>query len=182
MTEGWGMVAAAAIALMGVFSGLFIGRRQVRDQAQVEHGQWLRGQRQEAYVSLIVAWDDTVPKFDDHLLEYEQRERIDQADAWDEAHAATVVELESMRAPLRRAAERVQMLGPEAVDEAVDQMLSTVQKLSTGITSQFSAHANADRNAFDLFQRAQGEVSTRREVFLAAAQSALRQTPDTKRP
>ncbi|WP_327135891.1 hypothetical protein OG311_37960 (plasmid) [Streptomyces sp. NBC_01343] len=180
MTEGWGMVAAAAIALMGVFSGLFIGRRQVRDQAQVEHGQWLRGQRQEAYVNLIAAWDEAVPRFWDEILEHEQIYHIDQDDAWDEARVGAQATMDSARAPLRRAAERVQMLGPDEVDEAVHQMLVTVQKMCNAIDSQYSS-AVSHPEAFAGFERALQETADRRKAFLAASRSALRQTPDTGR-
>ncbi|WP_367324743.1 hypothetical protein [Streptomyces sp. HUAS ZL42] len=48
MGEQWGTVVAALIGVGGVFGGIFLGRRQVTDQAAVEHGQWLRGQRREA--------------------------------------------------------------------------------------------------------------------------------------
>jgi len=178
MTEGWGMVAAAAVALIGVFSGLFIGRRQVRDQAQVEHGQWLRGQRQEAFVALIAAWDEVIPKFEAHVLDDDQAEYIDRMDAWDEAGMSMAATLEKERAPLRRAAERVQMLGPEQVDQAVAAMLTAAEQLTVGIMRQYPS---SGPGTLDVYWEAQGEVDARRESFLAAARDALRQTPDTKR-
>lgn len=59
MSESWGMLAAAIAAgllgIGGVLLGLVVGRRQVSDQAQVEHGQWLRGQRMEAYLEFLRA-------------------------------------------------------------------------------------------------------------------------------
>lgn len=182
MTEGWGMVAAAAIALMGVFSGLFIGRRQVRDQAQVEHGQWLRGQRQEAFVQLIAAWDEVLPKFEARVESDEGLAYIDRMDSWDDASMSVAVGMEADRAPLRRAAERVQMLGPESVDGAVDAMLGTVEKLTVGIGKQYQVTRPEGEGPLDHFWEAQGEVDARREAFLLEARRALQQTPDTKRP
>ncbi|WP_413802322.1 hypothetical protein [Streptomyces iranensis] len=62
MSEGWGMILAAA------FTGLFVllaaviaykaGRRQVADQARVEHRSWRRQHRLDAYQQLIRAADE----------------------------------------------------------------------------------------------------------------------------
>lgn len=57
MGEQWATIMAAVIAVCGVPVGILVGRWQVTDQAAVEHGQWLRGQRQEAYIALLDAWD-----------------------------------------------------------------------------------------------------------------------------
>lgn len=60
MTEAWGIVIAAIIAVAGTVVGYFAGRRQVRDQALVEHEQWLRAQRQEAYYTFLTEFDEVV--------------------------------------------------------------------------------------------------------------------------
>ncbi len=44
-------------ALVGAYIGYRAGRRQTSDQATVEHGQWLRGQRQHAYLAFVGTWD-----------------------------------------------------------------------------------------------------------------------------
>ncbi|MEH0564462.1 hypothetical protein QBA37_35425 [Streptomyces silvae] len=179
MTEGWGMVVAAAIALMGVLCGLFIGRRQVRDQAQVEHGQWLRGQRQEAYVNFLTVWDETIPKFADRVLDDEQLQYMDRLDSWDEANMSVVEGMEKDRKPLRQAAERVQMLGPEAVEQSVNAMLDTVSNLALGIGAQYVGGNQNDN--LRVYWDAMGGVEPKRAVFLTASRNALRRTPDTGR-
>ncbi|MFG2539894.1 hypothetical protein ACGFU4_32115 [Streptomyces sp. NPDC048511] len=179
MTEGWGMVVAAAIALSGVLCGLFIGRRQVRDQAQVEHGQWLRGQRQEAFVHFLTVWDETVPKFESRVLSEEESIYLDRMDGWDEAGTFTVEAMETDRKPLRQAAERVQMLGPETVETAVNAMLDTIAKMALGIGGQYAVGPQDD-NLHDYWE-SMGEVEPKRAAFVAASRSALRQTPDTAR-
>ncbi|MGW1729898.1 hypothetical protein [Streptomyces sp. NPDC001999] len=178
MTDGWGMVVAAAIALIGVLCGLFIGRRQVRDQAQVEHGQWLRGQRQEAFVNFLTAWDETIPQFQRRVLDVDEIERIDNAGAWDDAHNAVFEALEEYRRPLQRAAERVQMLGPEAVEQAVNAMLDTITNLATEILRQYVPDGQDNLRAY---WNAMDGVDAKRAVFLAASRNALRQIPDTVR-
>ncbi|MFE4658193.1 hypothetical protein ACFRFJ_16100 [Streptomyces hydrogenans] len=58
--------------MAGSFIGVWVGRRQVRDQAKVEHEQWLRGQRQEAFVDFLALWDEAVAQLDERTLnEYE---------------------------------------------------------------------------------------------------------------
>lgn len=180
MTEGWGMVAAAAIAVIGGFVGLFVGRRQVRDQAQVEHEQWLRGQRQETFVALIAAWDEVITKVEAGVLDEHTLLYLEERDQWDEAHDSFLVDMEQAQKPLRRAAERVQMLGPETVDRAVTAMLGTVAELQLGLEEQFRSGEAAV--PFAAYRAAQSLVGARRETFVASARDALRQTPDTKRP
>lgn len=172
------MVAAAAIALVGVLFGLVIGRRQVRDQAQVEHGQWLRGQRQEAFVNFLTAWDETIPQFQRRVLDADEIERIDNADAWVVAHNAVFEALEEYRRPLQQAAERVQMLGPEAVEQAVNALLDTNTNLSEGILMQYLPARQDDLRTYC---DAMDEVDAKRDVFLAASRDVLRQTPNTAR-
>lgn len=95
------------------------------------HGQWLRGQRQEAFVNFLTTWDETIPQFERRVLDTEEIERIDNAGAWDDAHNAVLEALEEYyRRPLQQAAERVQMLGPEAVEQAVNAMLDTVTNMA----------------------------------------------------
>ncbi|MFG2125363.1 hypothetical protein [Streptomyces sp. NPDC048710] len=51
----------ATLGLAGTFGVAYVGyhgtRRQTADQASIEHGQWLRGRRQEGYTALFPAWD-----------------------------------------------------------------------------------------------------------------------------
>ncbi|MGW2707095.1 hypothetical protein [Streptomyces sp. NPDC001340] len=61
MNEAWGAVVAAVAAggfgIIGILAGILVGRRQTTDQASVEHAQWLRGQRREAYIKFLEAWE-----------------------------------------------------------------------------------------------------------------------------
>ncbi|MFE2128070.1 hypothetical protein [Streptomyces amritsarensis] len=179
MTEGWGMVVAAAIALAGVLCGLFVGRRQVRDQAQVEHGQWLRGQRQEAYVRFIAAWDEGIPKFEARILTDEDDRWIGSMDeSMEEIGDMAATTMHKEQEPLRAAAERVQMLGPEEVEDAVSGMLNTVDDLIMGIVAQY---AEGNRDNLASYWEAMGQTGPRRATFVSAAQGVLRTAPDTGR-
>ncbi|MFB9558566.1 hypothetical protein [Streptomyces roseoviridis] len=172
--------AAFTAALTGSFVGAWVGRRQVRDQAQVEHDQWLRGQRQEAYLALIVAWDEVIPKFENRVLDVPDIQRIDDEDAWDEAGTMSAERTEGDREPFQRVAERVQMLGPNPVEQAVTAMLRTLDELAVGIAAQYATREEG-REPLEEYWRARAEVDRRRARFLDAARDALRRTPDTKR-
>lgn len=97
MTEGWGMVAAAAIGFAGLFVGLIVGRRAVRDQDQVEHEQ-----RQEAYVAFLDAWDAAFKAFDQQVdLDEDQQLVRDHAPDYEseDEHEAVVRTVDATVAP-----------------------------------------------------------------------------------
>ncbi|MEU9998092.1 hypothetical protein [Streptomyces sp. NPDC050848] len=178
------MVVAAAIALIGVLCGLFIGRRTVRDQAQVEHSQWLRGQRQEAYVQLLAAWDDLLPRLEQMVLSDDDIAGIDQHDAWEAAGCSARDGVDLYRAPLRRAVERVEMLGPEEVEHAASALGETGRILGNCIVAQYGIvlEEGVGRRPLELFDQSIERVDNQRAAFVAATKDQLRQTPDVKRP
>ncbi|CAM5401151.1 MULTISPECIES: hypothetical protein [Streptomyces] len=103
MSEGWGMIFAAA------FTGLFVllaaviayrtGRRQVADQGRVEHQHWVRQNRFDAYQKFIAASDAV----DDALEERRRHPGI--------GNAPLTRTLEG----LMGAKARVQLVGPDAM-------------------------------------------------------------------
>lgn len=175
--------AAGVVGVTGSLIGVWVGRRTVRDQAQVEHEQWLRNQRQEAYVALIAAWDELLPGLELGVMDGETMHDIEQADAWDEAGRSCLAGLETKRAPLRRAAERVEMLGPEAVEQVVAPLVETANTLVNCLVSQYGITLpGRESEPIERFMVTLDEVDERRDAFIAAAKEILRQTPDTKRP
>jgi hypothetical protein len=179
MTEGWGMVAAAAIGVIGALCGLIVGRRMVRDQAQVEHEQWLRGQRQEAYVALLSAWDETVPKFEEHVIEEHEIEILDEENGWADAAVVVRAQAEALAEPVKKAVERVHMLGPRPVDAAATAMLETVADLAVGIAAQFVPSDVAGR--FATYEEAKAATDARRDAFVVEARKVVQTAPDPKR-
>ncbi|MFI0156181.1 hypothetical protein [Streptomyces lydicus] len=61
MSDGWGAVIAAVVAVLGtITAGLlayWAGRRQVKDQAAADHRAWRRQNRFDAYQNLLVTAD-----------------------------------------------------------------------------------------------------------------------------
>ncbi|MFI0243049.1 hypothetical protein [Streptomyces sp. NPDC016845] len=126
MSESWGTVAAAVAAgllgIGGVLLGLIVGRRQVSDQAQVEHGQWLRGQRVEAYLELLRAWDTALSAIGDLQEDWDQERdaTIENVGAGGLAERMRELVVERVNAPLtdaQGAAERVLLVAPPPVAE-----------------------------------------------------------------
>ncbi|MFB7454860.1 hypothetical protein [Streptomyces sp. NPDC056194] len=184
MDQGWAAVIAAGVAgvvaLIGAFIGVWLGRRTVRDQAQVEHQQWLRGQRQEAYVAFVAEWDELLPKFEDLVLDEHQMEILDQEDGWDEANMAVVESMHQDLAPLRRAAERILMLGPDPVERAATAMVDAAEDVLVGIGAQY-VPPEEGHERLEEYWRAVGQTDARRSAFLQETRKVLRQAPDTKR-
>ncbi|MEH0402873.1 hypothetical protein ACFY7V_03540 [[Kitasatospora] papulosa] len=133
MWEQWGTVVGALIGFGGLFVGLLVGRRQVTDQARVEHEQWLRGQRQEAYAQLLDAWETAMRGMNDVVDDSERHEQAEmRGHDWDTEIVPAI--RESIVEPWQavwRSVERVELLGPPGAVRAVFQMYDA----GTGIAS-----------------------------------------------
>ncbi|GAA1248889.1 MULTISPECIES: hypothetical protein [Streptomyces] len=187
MTEAWGMVIAAVVAgvlaVTGTLLGMVVGRRSVTDQAQVEHLQWLRGQRQAAYVAFLDAWDQAVERmyslvesWDDmigHLPEYE-------GDG-EEAMAESVMnDLEAAHEGLRPAAERVQLLGTAGIDEVALKMTTLFQNMDQAIERQLPGVATT--SDWTPYREAHREALVQRHVFLGRAREEMHAAPQPGKP
>lgn len=68
VTEGWGMIAAAGLTVVGMLIAAWVayrtGRRQVADQGLIEHRHWRRQNRLEAYKQVMVAVDAFTEEMD----------------------------------------------------------------------------------------------------------------------
>ncbi|MGX1632675.1 hypothetical protein ACWGUL_01255 [Streptomyces albidoflavus] len=150
MTEAWGMIIAALVALAGTFGGLIIGRRQVHDQAHIEHEQWLRERRQTAYGNYLAAWDKA---FGELTTEVARLEEIWNAmeehgqdphsygiEEWEIAHEKA----EDAISPVRESQEQVLLLGPEAIDGAAIGMGERLEELRHAFVRQTAASLNPD--------------------------------------
>ncbi|MFJ8489432.1 hypothetical protein ACIRBZ_13855 [Streptomyces sp. NPDC094038] len=148
MTEAWGAIVAAVAAgvfgIGGAFVGLFVGRRQTIDQAQVEHGQWLRGQRREAYVAYLSAWDAAETAL--IMLVFDLRKHVDPSNYTEgqfERERRTFFANSTGEAmfPVMAKLEAVQLLGPVDVAEAAHQMESALGAAATEIGA-YGLHAS----------------------------------------
>ncbi|MFD3815161.1 hypothetical protein ACFWRZ_08845 [Streptomyces rubiginosohelvolus] len=187
MDQGWAAVIAAgvagAVAVAGSFIGVWVGRWQARDQARIEHGQWLRGQRQEAFVSLLTLWDEAVLKLEqrvlsgDDLTELEGLARADNL-AYDEVADDVIEQMRAEIAPVLLAGERVTLLGPAPVEQAAANLLSALQDIAAGIGMQYVEPGTDPHNAY---RAAEAAATERRKEFLAESSKLLQTAPDVRR-
>lgn len=175
MTEAWGVVIAALVAVAGSFIGLYVGRRQVQDEAQVEHEQWLRGQRQEAYAALLSALDEA-EKGMDHIAEIvvEQEEHFDASSVYDDESAWK--DFKAALEPTRVALERLRLLGPEDVTAASAEVWDGLMARRGALMSLLRVPP-VQHNEWPVHGAAMNRVDAAREKFLSLAQSVLGEAP-----
>ncbi len=175
----WGTVVAASIAVLGVLAGIYVGRWQITDQARVEHGQWLRGQRQEAYVALLDAWDTCVKQFqemvdEDHVEEEYHAAETYEGDGWEESEKSIWSRTYAISELAQPAIERVELLGPEDVDEACTHLAAALKALSE--TARLKA-GSRDWPDWTACGEAWEQAGAARVAFLKAARNATRAAP-----
>jgi hypothetical protein len=179
MTDGWGTVLSAVIAVAGTLAGLHFGRRQVADQATVEHGQWLRGQRQDAYVQFLDAWDaamrglqDIVDGLDSAFFDEEWRRM---ALAFKEVVDADVARVWG---ELAKPLERAHLLGPESVERAVEELQTVFGELGGFLHQMASRDGPPEASDYQTWSmNCLPRAHLGRLNLVQAAKETLRQAP-----
>ncbi|MFE7614311.1 hypothetical protein [Streptomyces sp. NPDC057496] len=134
MKDQWATIVAALIGFAGLFVGLILGRRQVTDQAQVEHGQWLRAQRQEAYVQLLDSWETAVRTSEDIVDDDSPQRAEEEGFDWGEDIQPSIDRrVTEAWEPVWRAVERVELIGPDAVAESARRLRTAGQAITAGL-------------------------------------------------
>jgi hypothetical protein len=176
----FGAIAAGAFALAVAYISYRAGRRQTADQATVEHGQWLRGQRQQSYLAFQDTWDTGVEDLEALQDSWETRvHAYAQDDAMEEpAAVAARVCKESWRA-VRKDLERVEFLGPQRVDVCMRELRETFRAMVDVIGEQSQAGASCPH--WDEWYPALRRANVARFQFQVAAMEALRQPPSPER-
>ncbi|MBD3007903.1 MULTISPECIES: hypothetical protein [unclassified Streptomyces] len=132
---GLGALVGARATRFGAERNAETVRRQVQDQAAVEHGHWLRQQRLNTYESFLEAWDECL--------------RITQASA--AVHDPDSTGLEDLREAAGRMAERarrIALLGPEEVTRTAEELTETMQE-DVAVSTRFIEVAQAATAAVD---------------------------------
>ncbi|WP_158697124.1 hypothetical protein [Streptomyces hokutonensis] len=177
MGEQWGNIVVALIVAVSALGGTFLGRRQVADEAAVEHGQWLRGQRQEAFAALLVSWDDGLKQLDDLVGNWEGAHYAAehfQGNGWEELEKSIREDTHEAFEAVKRVIERVQLLGPPAVDDAAVQLVAALTVLRDAVRSRAGGEDWPD---WDAYAAATERVVTARDGFLQAAKVATQEAP-----
>ncbi|MFJ7023173.1 hypothetical protein ACIQUW_32905 [Streptomyces sp. NPDC101117] len=180
MNEQWPVVFAAIAGVAGTVTvaGISIlgNRRQTRDQAHVEHGQWLRDQRQQAYADLFTAWDTAVKELQAFQYGWQQLvERNAEADEGYQPWFLVEEKLNEVWPPLRQAIERCELLGPNVVNEAAHGLYDGWRPVREALEAQ--AHRSPSEADWEVWKEALGKAAVGRINFHVACMKALRTPP-----
>jgi hypothetical protein len=119
VTAGMGVAGTLAASSLGIHGN----RRQTTQQADVEHGQWLRNQRQEAYVQLLDTWDQAVDALEQLAEDWTVIEvEMDSQGQINDFQQTIHQRAEAARQVMVKPMDRATLLGPEGVDRAVERM------------------------------------------------------------
>lgn len=181
MNEAWAAITAAIAAgvfgIGGSIAGLYIGRSQTADQADVEHGQWLRGQRQEAYVTLLDAWDGAIRTLQSVVDVWEHaNEEIGQGVEY------TLDELVTKRVGLAwdqiaRPIEGAHLLGPDTVEQAVEQLEPAFEAMTQFLHAQAAPQAPGTEEDWGPWTNLLSQAHQARRGLVAAAKATLGTPP-----
>ncbi|MGA5009035.1 hypothetical protein ACPCDX_29105 [Streptomyces koyangensis] len=179
MTEAWGMIIAALVALAGTFGGLIVGRRQVEDEAHIEHEQWLREQRQQAYGRFLTAWDAAFTAATNEvqalMAEAENLDRVNidyvfEEGDWDRASHV----IDEAFSPVKPKQEQVLLLGPDLLDGPATRMGEALERLEPAYIATVTGQP--DRSEVTWEEAVQGMQDARQEM-LDAMRQQLRSAP-----
>ncbi|MFD3381299.1 MULTISPECIES: hypothetical protein [unclassified Streptomyces] len=179
MNEAWAAVVAAVAA--GVFAlagGYYGSRRQTTDQADVEHGQWQRGQRQEAYLALLDAWDAAVRRLTDLAGDWEHQ-LYGEAEQRAGAEFSDVIAARTGRitADLKRPMERVHLLGPPTVEDAVAGLRTAIEPVAEHLVRMAVKEDRAAPEDWEPWDSLLEQAESARAVLAAEAKAAQRVSP-----
>ncbi|MCX4832495.1 hypothetical protein OG746_27530 [Streptomyces sp. NBC_01016] len=182
MTAEQATVIAALIGVVGGLAGVSIGRWQVRDEAVVEHEQWLRGQRQDAYTALLAAWDasvlqliDLVPPDDEHWAHMEATYEGDLIEATEESIWNKSLQI---KGDLDHPLERVQLLGPNTVDAACVVLANTAK---TAVQRVRQVRFPLNEAAIEELAGLRTRADAARTKFFSAARQVIHTPPSPRR-
>ncbi|QNE27608.1 hypothetical protein [Streptomyces sp. INR7] len=184
MDGQWATVLAAGIAASVTLAGAAIayraGRRQVRDQGEIAHSQWLRTQREQAYVEYVTACEianDAIYKcslrFDEVLADVSSPQFAgNRAEAVfhigiDEAYNL----VDASQNPLNR----IIMLGPDNVAAQAEQLRRALADCASGTHGLVVrlSRENPPQREIDLVGDRMNEVFLARTEFTKMARQVL---------
>ncbi|MFJ6069089.1 hypothetical protein ACIQHU_39370 [Streptomyces tendae] len=180
MDPGWAAIIAAIAAgvfgITGILAGITVGRRQTTDQADVEHQQWLRGQRQDAYVQLLDTWDQAVDALEQLAEDWTVIEvEMDAQGQIDDFQQTIQQRAERARQIMVKPMDRATLLGPESVDRAVARMDTAFDNAQAWLGQQANP-AEAPQH-WDQWGRLLTILHDGRQGFLEAAKETMGRSP-----
>ncbi|WP_096213926.1 hypothetical protein [Streptomyces sp. 2323.1] len=172
MDQGVAAVLAAGVAATVTLGGAVIayqaGRRQVRDQGSIEHAHWMRGQREQAYLTFLASCERATAA---GRLRRDLWERIEVEPPEGEALQELRDEAQRVGRGFSEAVdqileplERIRMLGPDVVINEAEYTLESVRQFEDSMVPM--------RSGGDPFN-AEGNLRVQRATFAAVARQVL---------
>ena len=180
MSDQWPVILTAALGLAGTFGVSYLGyrgtRRQTADQASIEHGQWLRERRQEAYTALFPAWDVAVKDLREFQYGWQQlMEAQEEEDEGYEPWFLVEQKADDVYAALRPHIELCELLGPQNVNQAAEGLHDAFRRLRKVMEEQ--AQGQPSRVVWETWDAELARAAVARHNFQLACIWGLRRTP-----
>ncbi|MER5471995.1 hypothetical protein [Streptomyces sp. NPDC002685] len=191
MNEAWGAVVAAVAAgvfgIAGILAGILVGRRQTTYQAAVEHGQWLRGQRQLAFSAYLDAWDRALEALEDVAENFNEptwQRRLGPNRSEEGAAEYVATRLINAYVPTQKLHEQLMLLAPQTMEplaySADSTLFGVMNRLSQWTVSEQSQ--NVIRARIVEYEAAADRAKTARQVLFTAARASLLTPPSPRNP
>jgi hypothetical protein len=178
MDQGWAAIVAAIAAgvfgITGALLGIFVGRRQATDQATIEHQQWLREQRIEAYLQFQTAYFAGLKQLMTARDECETITASARAADQDPVYVMgrRVAEAKDFIRPF---VDRVELLGPSEVAKELVRLRMYYRWCWESLLAQ--AETDSHTIDWDRWEEAVGSANSGMHRFQNATRAALHVSP-----
>jgi hypothetical protein len=189
MSDQWPVILTATLGVAGTVVVAWMGihgtRQQATDQARIEHGQWLRQQRLEAYTNLFTAWDQAIndlhafqDSWDDTVEDFNEHGPSSGGPLGDSVYFDDFVDLSTadIWARLEPCVERAELLGPAPVQTAAVGLREAYRGLRARLLEQ--AHSESQQIVGAVWKEELGKAAVARSEFHTAASKVLRTSPN----
>jgi len=131
------IVGAVLGGLFGALGGVVAARWTVFAESRVEHEQWLRDRRMEAYVDLLGAYATCGVQLrdyvgNDNLVRLDAVSDVGMVDRW----VRVFGEVENLVAPARAAVDLARLVGPEDVKDACGSLIRALEAARVATIAQ----------------------------------------------
>ncbi|MGV9563932.1 hypothetical protein [Streptomyces sp. NPDC003480] len=125
MDQGLAAVLGAGVGVIGTLGTAFLTYVATRQQGRVEHGQWLREQRQRAYEDFLIAYD----RFTGAAIALEDALKRGQTEVPQDLSASFRDSLETFIS----ARSRVAVTGPAFASQSAGKVAALLREVSTSL-------------------------------------------------
>ncbi|MFD0070687.1 hypothetical protein, partial [Streptomyces sp. NPDC127574] len=134
-------------ARIGAEKAAETARRQVQDQASIDHEHWLRQQRIEAYSEFLTVYDDAT------VVASRTRKKVVDMEPNSVQPEEDLRELKEILHRLRQVRQRVKLVGPEPIHMRATALEDSVQDYCIDLELVADAKASGDPDTPQMFEQ-----------------------------